>query len=389
MKSFSQKSICYILIGLVQFGGALVYATYFLYLTNDLGLSNTKAVFLSTPIFIATLVFELPTGLFADKYGYKRSFLASIIFAIIFSLIYFFSPNYILLIIGSCFFGLSNAFFSGAFEALCIEHFEKDLKRFYTNRQIILDIASIGAPILGFYLASKSNYGISYFIYLLLNIIIVFIGAIFLKEIKDESVKHIKGTVELLIQSKKTIKELILSNNFLRLQMFNVILWGVSSVAIDNYWLKMPGESLKESQMGFLLSGVYAASVLSSLFLKQINNIKLNYWLSFLVNSLAVLFAGIFVGTKLVVILILIKSFSLNIHNISYYSILNRIVTKQKATIRSLLNLFYMGGNLLGTLVMGILADKYSYGFTWIIAGVIYLIIAFSAFKQSKYIDLD
>lgn len=70
---------------------------------------------------ITVIASEIPSGVFADMYGRKLSFLVSRIAGIISAAILFISHSFILAAVGLSFMGLSTAFSSGSLDALAVE----------------------------------------------------------------------------------------------------------------------------------------------------------------------------------------------------------------------------------------------------------------------------
>ena len=90
---------------------------------------------------IFTYIFEIPSGIIADKFGKKRELLICFIFYIISFIFYFFGvdpylpvSNLTFLIIASIFFGLGESFRSGTHKAMELLWMEKeDLLEYKTH----------------------------------------------------------------------------------------------------------------------------------------------------------------------------------------------------------------------------------------------------------------
>ncbi len=92
---------------------------------KDIGLSLFEIGLLISIREIFTYIFEIPSGIIADKFGKKRELLICFIFYIISFIFYFFGvdpdlsfPNLIFLVIASIFFGLGESFRSGTHKAM-------------------------------------------------------------------------------------------------------------------------------------------------------------------------------------------------------------------------------------------------------------------------------
>lgn len=82
------------------------------------GLNYQQIGILASVLAISTILLEVPSGIFADKFGRKYSLLLCSVLGTISMLIYLFGSNFLMFLIATSLFGMSMAFFSGAEEAL-------------------------------------------------------------------------------------------------------------------------------------------------------------------------------------------------------------------------------------------------------------------------------
>jgi len=94
-------------------------------LDPSIGLSLFEIGLLISIREIFTYIFEIPSGMIADKFGKKRELLICFIFYIISFVFYFFGldpdtvvSNLVFLVIASIFFGLGESFRSGTHKAM-------------------------------------------------------------------------------------------------------------------------------------------------------------------------------------------------------------------------------------------------------------------------------
>ena len=116
----SKTRIFYVLSFLGSLQGNIV-APLFIVFGLSLGLNIAQVGLLFGASRLSQFIFEIPTGIFADSYGRKKSILVCYFLCIFYSLFYFFSSNFYVLLAGSIISGLSLAFISGAFEALAVD----------------------------------------------------------------------------------------------------------------------------------------------------------------------------------------------------------------------------------------------------------------------------
>lgn len=74
---------------------------------------------------IITYIFEIPSGILADKYGKKNELLLCFVFYILSFFFYFLGPGWLVVIFGSIFYGLGESFRSGTHKAMELQWMEK------------------------------------------------------------------------------------------------------------------------------------------------------------------------------------------------------------------------------------------------------------------------
>ncbi|MHA1731171.1 MAG: MFS transporter [Promethearchaeota archaeon] len=75
---------------------------------------------------VFTYIFEVPSGMWADKYGKKTVTMLCFVLYIVSFVFYFLGPNYWILVVASAFFGLGEAFRSGTHKAMILKWLEKE-----------------------------------------------------------------------------------------------------------------------------------------------------------------------------------------------------------------------------------------------------------------------
>jgi MFS family permease len=139
----------------------------------DAGLSNTEA-FAANAFFTAGMVlFEVPTGVFADTRGRRASYLLGTLTLIVSTLIYLWlwrvDAPFWAWALTSMFLGLGFTFFSGAVEAWLVDAlkasgYEGKLEPVFAKGQIAEGIAMLGGALAGGFIAQATNLGVPYVI---------------------------------------------------------------------------------------------------------------------------------------------------------------------------------------------------------------------------------
>lgn len=101
-----------------------IAVVYFASVTGSLAMG--MAVF--TIVMVSSAVFEVPTGVFSDMIGRRRSIIAGSMASTAALLSYAFADSLMLLAIGACFEGVGRAFFSGNNDALLHDTLVQEVK---------------------------------------------------------------------------------------------------------------------------------------------------------------------------------------------------------------------------------------------------------------------
>jgi MFS family permease len=137
----------------------------------DAGLTNLEA-FAANAFFAAgMLVFEVPTGVVADVWGRRASFLLGTVTLAVTTAMYVLlwqvNGPFVLWALVSLLLGLGFTFFSGATEAWLVDalkatEFDGTLESVLARGQIISGVAMLGGSVAGGYLAQVTNLGVPF-----------------------------------------------------------------------------------------------------------------------------------------------------------------------------------------------------------------------------------
>ncbi|MEI7579888.1 MAG: MFS transporter [bacterium] len=372
--------------GLFNVTNAMIFTTYFLYLTSELHLSYAMATLLDLPLFVTQLFVELPSGFFADKFGLKKSVIIGTISLAITPLIFWFSTNYFILLCSGIFYGVGFAFISGAFDALAYETFETELKKFITIRKLLQNGVHIIVPVITVWASQLLGLHIFYlfdFLFKCLILIVLIIGVEDVKKVYEVP----KFGLEFIRTGFASVYYQIRRSKAIFYQANAQFLWGITSFAIDVFWIKLIALSAGYNNVGivFALASIFA--IAGNLIAYRLKIIKKAFWLTFLIHSLFVVFAGVFIGDKLAIICILGRSIFLNIHEVLSSIIINKMIKTYRAAMLSFFSFLSGIGRIIGTLFIGIIADHYGVGSVWILAGLILLIITWQLYQVQKAME--
>lgn len=356
----------------------------------DAGLSNFQA-FMANAFFTAGMViFEVPTGVVADTFGRRTSYLLGAITLAVSTLLYLFmwqihgpfwgwAASSILL-------GLGFTFFSGALEAWLVDalaatKFKGNLESVFSKGQMVAGAAMLTGSVLGGVIAQYTNLGIPYILraaVLLIN----FATAFFL--MKDLGFKP-KRTNQALKDMKKVFTNSIdhgLKNPPVRWIMLAApFTTGVSFYifyALQPYLLKLYGDSKAYTVAGLVAALAAGAQIAGGFLAPHIKKI--------FKRRTSALFSGIFLtgiilfivstGNNFWVALVLIFLWGLLFAALMpiRQAYLNGLIpSSQRATVLSFDSLMGSSGGIFIQPILGKAADLWSYSTSYMMASCIQL----------------
>ncbi|MBL7056033.1 MFS transporter [Candidatus Woesearchaeota archaeon] len=124
------------------FGMGLFFVPIGILFLLENGLSNFQVLFIAGFFAFMNVIFEVPSGIFADKYGRKTAIVVSNIAFMVASLTYALGHEFSTFLIGELFFAVGVSFMSGADSAFIYDTLkqikkEKKFKKTYGNYQLV------------------------------------------------------------------------------------------------------------------------------------------------------------------------------------------------------------------------------------------------------------
>ena len=226
MTNLLKKNILvyYISIILISLTKALPHSILTLILFEK-GLTIANIAVVQAMYSLAILLFEIPSGLWADLYSRKQLYILSNIMLLIMCLLIYYSHNYYLICFIWFLYGVSESINSGTIEATIINDIKKEKNsKLHINRFIKLSnqfslVAVIIGSLLGSYL--YFNYGLKfYFLSIILCFLSILIISIFFEEY---STPILKGNASLKQQIKVSIYELKRSRELKLLFILSIV----------------------------------------------------------------------------------------------------------------------------------------------------------------------
>lgn len=344
---------------------------------------------------ISALIFEIPTGGFADKYGRKKSILVSFLMLSLVFLIWFFTKNFFILL-GLCIlWGLSHTFQSGAEESLIIDSLElakNDDKRnkVFSRISIFNNLGFLIGGLIGAFLA----FYFLKFIWLtacILGLMIFFLYLFFTEDkyFKPQFQKE-KNPLKGLIGLIKDNVSFVLKNNIVSIFLLITFIWSLSFSFYGFGYPVMLKKILDVPLFWFGLLGSFSAliGIIGAWFGEKITK-KFGSIPGLSVFSAILLFSLVFFGISKTFILILIIFAIIELTNGAwspiYLSFLNKFIPSEKrASLLSLNSTVSALALAIGELMAGFLLNFLYPGNILILAGILFVFIPLFLFQIKK-----
>jgi len=360
----------------------------------DAGLSNFQAFAANAFFTLGQVIFEVPTGIVADIWGRRMSYLLGTITLTFSTLFYLFMWKihgpFWGWAVSSLLLGLGFTFFSGAVEAWLVDalhatNFQGRLEGVFAKGQVAGGIAMLLGSIVGGVIAQFTNLGVPYILrsaVLLINFAVAF----FLMKDLGFTPKKSREPKRLLREMKKIFSSSI--DNGLKKPAVRWIMLaapftvGVSFYifyALQPFLLKLYGNEKAYSIAGLVAAIVASAQIAGGILAPKIRKL------------FARRTTAMFVGTLFTGLLLIIVSITANFYAVIILiffwglifaalmpirqTYLNEIIpSEQRATVLSFDSLMGSSGGIITQPILGKVADVWNYSTSYLIAAFFQLI---------------
>jgi len=373
----------------------------------DAGLSNLEA-FAANAFFAAgQVLFEVPTGIIADMYGRRVSYLLGTITLGISTYLYLYAwqihAPFLYWAITSVFLGLGFTFFSGATEAWLVDalkftKFKGNLDSVFAKAQVVGGVAMLSGSVLGGYIAQITNLGVPYMIRAGMLLLTFFIAFFKMKDLGFSPKKTKKPLMEIKKIFNTSINLGFKNPSVRYIMLSSLFLTGVSFYgfyAMQPYLLELYGD--KEA---YLVAGLAASIIAGS---RIVGGFLVPFIRRIFKKRTSVMIFGVLAGAILLGASGLTHSFILAIILLVLWGLLSAAITpvrqsylnglipsKQRATMLSFDSLVGSTGGVVVQPALGKVADIGGYGASFMVGAVIQAIalpFVYLAKKQNTKSD--
>lgn len=354
------------------------------------GLSIFQAFTVNAFFSLGQVIFEVPTGIIADTFGRRTSYLLGCLTLSISTLLYVVMWQthgpFVGWIISSMLLGLGYTFFSGALEAWLVDSlhatkFSGSLDQVFAKGQIALGIAMLTGSILGGIIAQLTNLSVPYILrssFLLFNFAVAFV---LMKDLGFSPKKMNRPISEMKNIFKLSIDHGIKNPPVRYFMIAGVFTTGVSFYifyALQPFLLELYGDSRAYSVAGLVAALSAGASIAGGILAHRIRKL-------FRRRTTAIIL-GLFITGAILIAVSKINSFFVAIVLIFLWGIifaairpirqayLNGIVpSSQRATVLSFDSMIGSGGGIIIQPVLGKAADVWNFSTSYAIASIFQL----------------
>lgn len=364
---------------------------------QDIGLNYANIFWIFTIASIFSFIIEIPTGVFADKYGNRKSIILSKFLIFVSFIIFGLANNFIILLVANLIYELGKSFRSGTETAFIFNYLSQDKNHpSYTkikiNQKFYARISESIAALIGGFVAYRLGFNVVFFI-AAVPAFINFIQTLSWEKIKtDEENKENKISLRENWKFIKIAFSEIKNNKTVLNIILNIAFFSASFSALEKFvqpYMKSAGVDLQ--YFGVFYS---AFLIIIALIVKASSRLEdkwsaekiMNYsgFIAFLaliplsLGGNSVLMVGLFF------IVLLLENFRSPVANNLFHE---QVPNQKRATMGSILELFKSLNKLWILPFIGYLADIYSMKVAILIISILILINAFIFLVPTKKKD--
>lgn len=399
----SIQRIYLILIGGNTLAASLIWGINTIFLLNA-GLSNFEAFAANAFFTLGQVLFEVPTGVIADSWGRRISYLLGTIILLLTTFLYWFmwysDASFFAWAIVSIGLGLGFTFFSGAFEAWVVDAlhetgYQGSLDAVFARGQIMMGIAMLIGSIAGGIIAQITNLGVPYLFRVVLLAANFMLAYIWMKDLGFKAEKHTDAFSQMAYVLRRSLHSGLGNQRIKWVMLAAPFSTGISFYifyALQPYLLLLYGDETAYWIAGLVAAIVAGAQILGGILAPQIRQIIKKPLNVLLVNAISgsviLAFVGIvpsFYPALLGVILWALLFSAVSPIRQRYLN--ENINSKERATILSFDNLLSSTGGISFQPILGKAADVWGYPASYIGSSIVQLFalpFLFRAKKESK-----
>jgi MFS family permease len=359
----------------------------------DAGLSNLEAFAANAFFTVGMVIFEVPTGVVADTWGRRVSYLLGTVTlaatTVLYYLMWVISAPFWAWAIVSVLLGLGFTFFSGAVEAWLVDAlrwtgYEGELEPVFAKGEVVGGIAMLGGSVLGGVIAQATDLGVPFL--LRAGVLVIMLGVAFwlmrdLGFAPERDGHPLRATRTVLSASlehglrKRPVRYVMLAAPFTAGVGFYVF------YALQPYLLELWGDEGAYSIAGLAAAIVAGAQIIGGwiapLVRRMFRKRTTTLILVTIVSALILVLLGLIDNFWIAIVLLAAWGVATAVEGPVRQAYLNDMIpSKQRATVLSFDSLIGSSGGIVIQPALGRAADVWGYPTSILIGGVVQLAAA-------------
>ena len=369
------------------FAASLIWGINTIFLL-DAGLSNFEA-FTANAFFTAGMVlFEIPTGIVADSWGRRASFLLGTVTLALTTGLYVWlwqlHAAFVWWAIVSALLGLGFTFFSGAVEAWLVDAltatgFTGQLDDVFARGQVVTGVMMLVGSVAGGFLAQATNLGVTYVARAVVLGLVFVLATVFMRDLgfTPERGRGVRAELRTIVGQSVQFGLKVAP---IRAMMLAGLFTGAVSTyvfyALQPYLLDLWGDPRAYGVAGLVAAISAGAMIVGGLLTPVVNRVVTRRTSAILmltaVGTLALLGIGLIPNFWIVVALIVISSMATSASRPIRQTYLNAMIPSgQRATILSFDSLFSNAGGVVSQPALSRSADVWGYPVSYVISAAV------------------
>jgi MFS family permease len=356
----------------------------------DAGLNNTQAFAANAFFTLGQVVFEVPTGVVADIWGRRTSYLAGALTLLASTLLYYLMWRWKAPFWGwalsSAFIGLGFTFFSGATEAWLVDGLKQagykgSLDSVFARGGIVAGAAMLAGSVAGGYIAQVSNLGVPYLARSGVLALTFLAALVYMRDLGFQPDRS-----QTVLRRMRTIFAASIQNGFRRPAVRWIMLGAPFAAAagiyafyaMQPYLLQLYGDPRAYGVAGLAAALVAGAQIAGGFLVKQIRRLFFRRTLVLILGTAAGIVALAVIGWTgsfwaAVSLLVLWAITFAAITPIRQAYLNGLIPSEQRATLLSFDSLMGSAGAAAAQPVLGRVADAWSYSASYLVTAAVQL----------------
>ena len=305
------------------FGLSTLITPFIVIYFRELNYSFFQIAILTAIGSVAVVLFEVPTGAFADGLSRKYSVIIGYILSGIGVILVAFTQDFYIMLLLFTLMGLGITFISGAYEAWIVDnltkHKREDLRQdFFIKNVSIISFGAIFAPLVGAFIVKSYSIKPLWIIFGMAFILNSFLLAILAEELyRPKKINFSKTLKETIKTSKKGIRYTLTHKTILLLVLAGLFA-SFMDIANDGWQPLLVNLSMPTYSLGFLYSITAVFLMISPFLSKLFKNMKVKHAVSITTFiKMVLIFSIIFIHPPLFLIAAIIYILSSGFHLIN------------------------------------------------------------------------